>query len=222
MVSRIKGVKPLDAQCILILGGCRNAVKSIASLLATNGAIVFISGADDVTLHADLAYIRQQVPGCSVSGTIANVKSAASIAEFVLTAEIALPIHDALIYFPDESIASDEFLIAADRLFTLMANHRNGIIINIGKSTTLLTKPVTVLTELSANLRKILEPRGIQIAEMEVESSCVSNECLVGTRNRDLQKAYSDDYANTVLQLLCQRQFFPKASNCRKNNSKNI
>ncbi len=139
MAKQITAESVLDAQCILILGGNEVTVRIIACLLVTNGAIVFISSPNDTDLKADLEYIRKQVPGCSVTGTTATIESANDVARFFLMAEIALPKHDALIYFPDKGIPAPDFMIAANRLFTMMANHRAGYLINIGSDPGLLT-----------------------------------------------------------------------------------
>jgi hypothetical protein len=198
------GNQGLDAKCILILGGNEVNVRVIASLLAANGAIVFISSANETTLKADLEYIREQVPGCSVTGTPVNITFANDIAEFFLSAEIALPKHDVLIYFPDKSVPTHEFMIAANRLFTLMANYKSGQIINIGRSNTRLPKHITRLSDLSKKMRKFLNPLGIKVVEMGIGYPYGNSDCASAASRHDLQKAHPLDIALSILHLLCQ------------------
>jgi hypothetical protein len=96
----MKNNPPLDAECILIIGGQLATARAIACNLAVNGAIVFVSGDDEKTLTGYPDHIRAKVPGCSVTGAPGNTSSAAGIRNFLLQAEIALPMQGAVIHLP--------------------------------------------------------------------------------------------------------------------------
>jgi hypothetical protein len=128
---------PLDAECILIIGGQPATARAIACNLAVNGAIVFVSGDDERTLTGHLDHIRAKVPGCSVTGTPGNTSSAAGIRNFLLHAEIALPMQGAVIHLPvfqDDGAPRGDLLLAGQRLFDSMANHGGGQVINVCES----------------------------------------------------------------------------------------
>lgn len=184
----------LDTQCILILGGNEATVRIMACLLARNGAIVFISSPSDIELNASLEYIRTQVPGCNVTGSTADITSADDIAQYFLNAEIALPKHDVLIYFPDKGVAGNQFMIAANRLFTLMGNHKAGQIINIGSNPTLVT-------ELECQL---LGPLGVKIVAVTIDHKGGEVDCDSVFSYQELVNTHPYGIAQTVLELLCQ------------------
>jgi hypothetical protein len=159
---------PLDAECILIIGGQPATTREIACNLAVNGAIVFISGDDESALTDHLDHIRAKVPGCSVTGAPGNTSSAEGIGNFLLQAEISLPTQGAVIHLPafeDNGAPEGDLLLAGQRLFNTMANHGGGQVINVCESEI----KGQHLKNLSNNQRRNLAHLGIKITAIVSE-----------------------------------------------------
>lgn len=189
----------LDAMCIVVLGGDSRIVRTIASLLVDNGAMLFISAGNENALKADLNHIRQQVPGCSINGAHANISFAEDVSLFFLKAEIALPKHDALIYFPDGGISAEKFMLASNRLIRLMVNHQGGEIINIagivadGKATG------KMINDFSEALHKRLGPLGIKVTKLALDYGTEYGDAFASGEGNN---ALNDSIAKAVLDVL--------------------
>src|ERR1700712_843725 len=134
MNNQMDEISSLDAKCILIAGGTTPIGRATAALLAEKGAIVFLSGEDKPSLDGHLASIRKDIPGCSVTGTPANLAVPDDIGLFFLNARIALPKVDVLINCPclcGNEANQTAYSECAERAFQLMKNRTERHIINI-------------------------------------------------------------------------------------------
>jgi hypothetical protein len=164
----MKNNRPLDAECILIIGGEPATARAIACNLAVNGAIVFVSGDSEKTLTGHLDHIRAKVPGCSVTGTPGNTSSAVGIRNFLLQAEIALPMQGAVIHLPvfgDNGAPVGDLLLAGQRLFKSMADHGGGQVINVSEC----DATGRHVKKLSDNQHRNLAHLGIKITSVVTE-----------------------------------------------------
>jgi hypothetical protein len=190
--------KYLDARCILILGGNTEIVKTVAALLASNGAIVFLAAENEFTLNASLQHIRKQVPGCNIIGTTADTTDPNDISRFFLKAEIALPINQALIYFFGDTVENQNFLAASDRLFKSMINHQGGQIIIIGDDNAMETKAAAKLNELVETMHRRFNKFAINTTLLSLHPW--SN--IIETKPGIFAKSRADSIAEKVLVLL--------------------
>jgi hypothetical protein len=182
---------PLDAECILIIGGQPATARAIACNLAVNGAIVFISGDDESALSGHLDHIRAKVPGCSVTGTPGDTSSAAGIGNFLLQAEIALPMQGAVIHLPvfeDDGTPAGDLLLAGQRLFNSMANHGGGQVINVSECDAtgqhlknLSDKQHRQLVHLGIKITSIVseQPEPLAVADAVLHVLCQPGSCEI-------------------------------------------
>lgn len=199
----MKGNLSLDGKSILIMGGQPETVRATACLLAANGAFVFISGDDEPTLAGHLNYIRQKVPGCSVIGTAAIVSSTAGISDFFLHAEMALPMHHALIYFPVFNANGSPYgdvLEVGKRLFCGMANHRGGQCINICEEAV----SAADLKSLCQMMRGSLDPLGIKVTSVVMPAGRLAEMPSSAGEQCDEQYTRATAIAGVIRHVLCQ------------------
>jgi hypothetical protein len=90
---------PFSGHCFLITGGTTAVGRACASLLASQGALILISGEDQLSLDITLQHIRNQVPG-RVIGKVADLRTEEGITAFYLHGRIAFPKIDAVIINP--------------------------------------------------------------------------------------------------------------------------
>ena len=81
----------LSGKCVLITGGTTPIGTACATLLAYHQALVLIGGEDQKVLDDTLELIRHQVPGCSVTGYVADLTTNKGVEAFFLHARIAFP-----------------------------------------------------------------------------------------------------------------------------------
>jgi hypothetical protein len=189
--------KCLDAKCILILGGDNEIVKAVATLLALNGAIVFLASKDESALNVKLQHIRKQVPGCNITGTTVDITNVNDISRFFLKAAIALPINQILIYFFENRLDNQDFLTASDRLFNSMINHQGGKIVVIGDNA--MEKNVTAkLNELVETIHERFNKFAINTTQLYLHSES------------NITVATPEIFAKSVAHSLAEYFFFTK------------
>jgi NAD(P)-dependent dehydrogenase (short-subunit alcohol dehydrogenase family) len=95
--------KIFSGQCVLITCGTTLIGQTCARLIAAEGALVLLSGEDDLQLETTLESIRNEVPGCSIIGIVADLTTEDGIISFFLHARIAFPKVDAVIINPSSA-----------------------------------------------------------------------------------------------------------------------